>query len=210
MKRIRPYLSLGLLLLAGASSAASLTNNGQRISETLLLTADIDLSQSMLMPLAVISHTPSFQTIPWDGATRRFREMGIALRALSESNGQPLLLDILSDNYVCASVSPQANAQVAFSAINEGYRYSVEVAGRSVATLRSGGATRHTFEAAQWQYSGALSGVERHKYLLDFFLKVTLPDIAQQLPEPRAAVTCDGQVVLMVSTPLAGPASTGP
>lgn len=204
MKKLKTMLGLVLLLLAGATSAATITQNSQRIEETLLLTADIDLSQSIVVPLEVISHTPPFQNILWDSATRRFREMGISLRVLSGSHGQPLLLDILSDSYLCASVSPQASTQVTFSAINQGYTYAVEIGGRTVATLRSGGPTRHTFEAGQWQLSGALSGVEHDKYLLDFFLRVTLPDIENRLPENlQVPITCDGQVVLMVSMPLA-------
>ncbi|WCF13630.1 hypothetical protein N4G58_08260 [Edwardsiella piscicida] len=55
----------------------------------------------------MISNTPPFQHILWDSATRRFSEMRISLRALSGSHGQPLLLDILSDSYLCASVSPR-------------------------------------------------------------------------------------------------------
>ncbi|MGL5171200.1 MAG: hypothetical protein ACRC8H_10920 [Edwardsiella tarda] len=200
MKKLKTMLGLVLLLLAGATSAATITQNSQRIEETLLLTADIDLSQSIVVPLEVISHTPPFQNILWDSATRRFREMGISLRVLSGSHGQPLLLDILSDSYLCASVSPQASTQVTFSAINQGYTYAVEIGGRTIATLRSGGPTRHTFEAGQWQ----LSGVEHDKYLLDFFLRVTLPDIENRLPENlQVPITCDGQVVLMVSMPLA-------
>ncbi|WP_073383353.1 hypothetical protein [Edwardsiella piscicida] len=203
MKKYNPPLGLVFLLLAGAASAATITNNSQRIEETLLLTADIDLGQSVVAPLEVISNTPPFQHILWDSATRRFSEMRISLRALSGSHGQPLLLDILSDSYLCASISPQASAQITFSAINAGYTYAVETGGRTVATLRSGGATRHTFETGQWQYSGALSGAERGKYLLDFLLRVTLPDIAEKLPDHPAPVICDGQVILMVSTPLA-------
>ncbi|SPW25476.1 Uncharacterised protein [Edwardsiella tarda] len=204
MKKLKTMLGLVILLLAEAASAATITKNSQRIEETLLLTADIDLSQSIVVPLEVISHTPPFQNILWDSATRRFREMGISLRVLSGSNGQPLLLDILSDSYLCASVSPQASTQVTFSAINQGYTYAVEIGGRTVATLRSGGPTRHTFEAGQWQLSGALSGAEHDKYLLDFFLRVTLPDIENRLPENlQVPITCDGQVILMVSMPLA-------
>lgn len=200
MKKLKTMLGLVILLLARATSAATITQNSQRIEETLLLTADIDLSQSIVVPLEVISHTPPFQNILWDSATRRFREMGISLRVLSGSHGQPLLLDILSDSYLCASVSPQASTQVTFSAINQGYTYTVEIGGRTIATLRSGGPTRHTFEAGQWQ----LSGVEHDKYLLDFFLRVTLPDIENRLPENlQVPITCDGQVVLMVSMPLA-------
>lgn len=204
MKKHRTPVGLVLLLLAAASSAATLTQNGQRIEETLLLSADIDLGQSIVVPLEVISNTPPFQNILWDRATRRFREMGISLRALSGSDGQPLMLDILGDNYVCASVSPQTHTQVTFSALNQGYTYAVEIGGRTVATLRSGGVTRHAFDRGQWQYSGALSGAEHGKYLLDFFLRVTLPEIAHRLPENYPVpITCDGQVILMVSTPLA-------
>ena len=48
MKKHRTPVGLVLLLLAAASSAATLTQNGQRIEETLLLSADIDLGQSIV------------------------------------------------------------------------------------------------------------------------------------------------------------------
>lgn len=195
------------LLLSPLALAVTLTNNGQRLEETLTLTADIDLTESMIEPLEVISHSAPFQNVRWDPITSKFSDLDVSLRALGTHNRQPLLLDILNDSYSCASTSPVAESQIAFSAVNEGYVYHVLVQGKEVTNLVSGGKRRHQFTTDQWQLSELISGVQAGKYLLDFSLRVELPVPGNRVPSnTRAPVICDGQLTLMVSIPIA-PAS---
>ncbi|AKM48899.1 hypothetical protein QY76_06500 [Edwardsiella sp. EA181011] len=195
-------LSLGLLL--SSAQAFVLSHNGQRLEETLQLSALIDMGSHIVLPLQVISQTPLFQQIAYDSQRQRFEAMGIALRAISEQNSQPLLLEVVHDQYQCASLSPIQRPPFTATAINQGYRYEVESGGRQVATLQSEGGRQHRFEPGQWQRAEDLAGITVNRFILDLYLRVTLPDISSRLPADGVSmpIVCSGQVSLLVSVPL--------
>ncbi|WP_052219261.1 hypothetical protein, partial [Edwardsiella anguillarum] len=190
-------LSLGLWL-SGAAQGFELRNNAQVLEERLELSAHIDMGSTLMLPVQVISQTPLFQQVAYEVWGHRFEDMGIALRAIGEQNSQPLLLEIVNDQYQCVSLPPAPVLTLA--AVNQGYQYLVETGGRQVANLKSGGPRQHRFEPGEWQRAGDVAGIAANRFTLDFYLRVVLPGLSQV---PRGmGVVCSGQVTLVLSVPL--------
>ncbi|STP88263.1 Uncharacterised protein [Edwardsiella ictaluri] len=95
-------LSLGLWL-SGAAQGFVVSNGGHTLEESLELSAHIDMGSHVVQPVQLISQTPLVQQVAYDARRHRFEDMGIALRAIGEQNSQPLLLEIVNDQYQCAS-----------------------------------------------------------------------------------------------------------
>ncbi|MDA6077135.1 hypothetical protein O0544_14275 [Edwardsiella anguillarum] len=87
------------------------------------------MGSHVVQPVQVISQTPLFQQVAYDARRHRFEDMGIALRAIGEQNSQPLLLEIVNDQYQCASLSQTLYTPFTLAAVNQGYRYGVETGG---------------------------------------------------------------------------------
>ncbi|ELV7529546.1 hypothetical protein QMU90_003513, partial [Edwardsiella ictaluri] len=190
-------LSLGLWL-SGAAQGFELRNNAQVLEERLELSAQIDMGSHVVQPVQVISQTPLFQQVAYDARRHRFEDMGIALRAIGEQNSQPLLLELVNDQYQCMSLPPAPVLLLAD--VNRGYRYGVETGGRSVARLDSSGPRQHRFEPGEWQRAGDVAGIAANRFTLDFYLRVVLPGLSRV---PRGmGVVCNGQVTLLLSVPL--------
>nr|WP_054463103.1 hypothetical protein [Edwardsiella ictaluri] len=172
-------LSLGLWL-SGAAQGFELRNNAQVLEERLELSAQIDMGSHVVQPVQVISQTPLFQQVAYDARRHRFEDMGIALRAIGEQNSQPLLLELVNDQYQCMSLPPAPVLLLAD--VNRGYRYGVETGGRSVARLDSSGPRQHRFEPGEWQRAGDVAGIAANRFTLDFYLRVVLPGLSR-VPE---------------------------
>ncbi|AKM47265.1 DUF3187 domain-containing protein [Edwardsiella anguillarum] len=195
-------LSLGLWL-SGAAQGFELRNNAQVLEERLELSAHIDMGSTLMLPVQVISQTPLFQQVAYDARRHRFEDMGIALRAIGEQNSQPLLLEIVNDQYQCASLSQTLYTPFTLAAVNQGYRYGVETGGRSVARLDSSGPRQHRFEPGEWQRAGDVAGIAANRFILDFYLRVVLPELSQvPVGGVGVPIVCSGQVTLLVSVPL--------
>ncbi|BEI02107.1 hypothetical protein KB20921_13680 [Edwardsiella ictaluri] len=156
-------LSLGLWL-SGAAQGFELRNNAQVLEERLELSAQIDMGSTLMLPVQVISQTPLVQQVAYEVWGHRFEDMGIALRAIGEQNSQPLLLELVNDQYQCVSLPPAPVLLLAD--VNRGYQYLVETGGRQVANLKSNGLRQHRFEPGEWQRAGGMWRVSRQTALL--------------------------------------------
>ncbi|ARD38151.1 hypothetical protein F8538_06835 [Edwardsiella ictaluri] len=193
-------LSLGLWL-SGAAQGFELRNNAQVLEERLELSAQIDMGSTLMLPVQVISQTPLFQQVAYEVWSHRFEDMGIALRAIGEQNSQPLLLELVNDQYQCVSLPPAPVLLLA--AVNRGYQYLVEIGGRQVANLKSDGLRQHRFEPGEWQRAGDVAGITANRFTLDFYLRVVLPELSQvPVGGVGVPIVCSGQVTLLVSVPL--------
>ncbi|MGR3774100.1 hypothetical protein ACU0A7_18875, partial [Edwardsiella anguillarum] len=66
-----------------------------------------------------------------------------------------------------------------------------------------GGPRQHRFEPGEWQRAGDVAGIAANRFILDFYLRVVLPELSQvPVGGVGVPIVCSGQVTLLVSVPL--------
>lgn len=181
-------LALCGALLSTQSLAVTISSDGQRMEETLSLSADINLGEEALLgTVDIMPLTPTTEIAIWNKDKASFNDLGLLVR-VERLTPSPLQVTVLRDDYNCAFgktlITNTANAGL-FTQPN--YVYSLRSSG---APFQNG---KHQVGMEAW------SQIDNSKYILDLDIKIELPKLQRAEFEKLNSVegSCSGSTLFI-------------